>query len=264
MRISRQVWSPENTFNEAVESELTGSFGETNEEGDLLKWSQKKLLGLHRQEIVFNTGECEVTVNTEAHRFLYFLVIGLPLVFSALLLSSKFGLGGIPLMFLFLIYAGVSYWLFTPDNVDSLEDFAFLSEQENNSVPFLLIGGGLLLMWYKFQILYPIGLVSRFMVLVFIIFLGYSLSYNLVPFVSVRPGLRILATPVTALFWLMIPPILFVVFAFQPGYLYLKSNFHQSIFQNMTLTRYNASIITDMYGNIPSIEAIDLLSLIHI
>lgn len=259
MRISRRVWSPENTFNETVESKLTGSFGEPDEEGDLLKWSQKKLLGLHRQEIVFNTGECEVTVSTEANRFLYFLVVGLLLVFSALLLSSNFGLGGIRMIFLFLIYAGVSYWLFTSGRIECLEEFAILSEQEDNSLPFLLMGSGLLLMWYKFQILYPTGLVSRFMILIFIIFLGYSLSYNLVPFVSVRPGLRILATPVTALFWLMIPPILFVVFAFQPAYLYLRSNFHQSIFQNMTLTRYNASIITDMYGNIPSIEAIDLL-----
>lgn len=259
MRISRRVWSPENTLNETVESKLTGFLGEPDEEKDSLKWSRKILFGLHRQKIAFHTGNSEVTVSTEGHRFLYFLVIGLPLVFSALLVSSNSGLGGMLMMFLFLIYAGVSYWLFSPDRVSGLEEFAFLSEEENNSFPFLLIGGGILLMWFEFQNLYPVGLVNRFMIIIFIIFLGYSLSYGLVPFVSVKPGFRIIATPVTALFWLMIPPILFVVFAFQPGYLYLQASFHQSIFQNMTLTRYNASIITDMYGSIPSIEAIDLL-----
>lgn len=258
MRIGARTWESKLPLNEAVEAKLTEFYGEPERNQGSLVWSKSTRLDFHQHKIVYNSDNREIKVDIRSSVLLYLFAAGLPLLFARYVLSSTDTGDGLYLVLLFVFYTGACYLLFTPSQLSSLREIGRLSKQQTNPYVFLTIGVGILLLWYQFRNLYPNSLVNRFLILITIIFLAYAFSYDLIPGLSVDPGARILAIPVTALSWLLLPPVLFVVFAFQPGRLYLLGQLYQRNLEKLTPTRANLSIISDITGG-TTVGSIDLL-----
>lgn len=248
MRLGKQTWEPSLSLNEAIENELTEYYSNPEREGKTLRWSQNRFLGVYKQKIRFDMDNSEITVNIRGHIILYLLFIGLPLGFANAVLSSTRGPEDAFLIFLFLIYSGICYILFTPSYPLSMKTIGILSNQKTNPYAFLTIGWGLLLLWYEFRLFYPSSLIDRFMIVISIIFLGYAFSYDLVPGVSMGLGARIFAIPASALSWLLLPQVLFMVFAFSPGWIYKWAQLHQRNLEKLPPTSTNLNAIRELTG----------------